>query len=321
MNRIAPKFNTTAAGQDYAQQSFRAPTRKEKTDSFLTNILPMVFSYGLKASELSSTKPAALGDCAGFGLSKGTTPGSKGCMPDLTPEAKTGAWGNILGGILDIATSWGRSTPAKGAASGTAIGAAIGTLITPGFGTAVGAAIGAFAGGLLGSIKTGKHEDQKVRDQVRAGLLQSGIISNDYKLTLADGSQYDIGLDGGAKVGPNGIRPYEIDNANPMAALAVNWLSPLVALFSKGDAKVQSDFVGYLTNAALSNAKSPEQLLANVTVIMKQFGVNDQALAQGVVEAAKAGLIDEPTAREWIGGIEQRMAAMQGAASDDEQAK
>ncbi|MFO0416008.1 MAG: hypothetical protein ACK5Y6_01850, partial [Pseudomonadota bacterium] len=119
----------------------------------------------------------------------------------------------------------------------------------------------------------------------------------------------------------NGIRPYEIDNANPMAALAVNWLSPLVALFSKGDAKVQSDFVGYLTNAALSNAKSPEQLLANVTVIMKQFGVNDQALAQGVVEAAKAGLIDEPTAREWIGGIEQRMAAMQGAASDDEQAK
>lgn len=240
---------------------------------------------------------------------------------DMPVVGKTGAdqgvatgassWAGIaegLMGLADIAINWGKSTPAQGAASGSAVGAAIGTAIAPGVGTAIGAAIGAIAGGLIGSIKTGKHKDQKVRDAVRDVLIERGVLSSDYKIGLADGSRFDIGIDGGPKKALGGLRPFEVDLKNPLAKYAISWMNPIFAIVSQGNEKIHTDFVGYFANAALSNAKDLNDVRANVNAIMKQFGLNNEAVAQATIQAAQAGLIDEPVAAAWLNGIEERLS-------------
>jgi hypothetical protein len=182
----------------------------------------------------------------------------------------------------------------------------IGTMITPGIGTAIGAAIGTIAGGLLGSIKTGKHKDQKVRDQVRDLLIEKGVIDSKYTIGLADGSRFNIGYDGGPKKELGGRRPYEVDTANPFAKYAISWLNPVVAFLSQGNEKVQTDFVGYLANAAMSNARSLDDVKANVGAIIKQFGLDDDKLVQGIAQAAEGGAIETEIAKAWLNGVRER---------------
>jgi hypothetical protein len=221
---------------------------------------------------------------------------------------KASLWSSVLGGVTglaDIVMNWGKSTPSKGAASGAAIGASIGSIF-PGIGTAIGGAVGAVAGGLIGFIKTGKHKDQKVRDQVRKVLVSNGILDSNYTIGLADGSRFDIGIDGGPKKELGGRRPFEVDTSNPLAKYAVSWMNPVIALLSKGNEKIHTDFVGYFANAALSNAKSIDDVKANVNAIIKQFSLNDEAIANATKEAAASGLIDEGVAMAWLNGIEER---------------
>ena len=280
-------------------------TRKEKTKSFLNDVLPSAIGMGLEATKLSksgSAKTSGSGKAQSAGADLGLEGIAKGA-------GKASMWGNILGGItgaFDIAMNWGKSTPAKGAASGSAVGAAIGSLFAPGVGTAIGGAIGAIAGGLFGSIKTGKHKDQKARDQVREFLVSNGILASDYTIGLADGSRFNLGVDGGPKKELGGRRPFEVDMTNPMAKYAISWMNPVIALLSQGNEKIHTDFVGYFANAALSNAKSIDDVKANVNGFIKQFGLDDAKVAQGTIEAAKAGLIDEGTAMAWLNGIEER---------------
>jgi len=314
MSRIQPRQYTPELGASARQPAAKEMTRKEKTNSFLTEILPMALDLGLKLGEtegktstgaVSKTASAKGGKAAGAAGAAGAM-GTTGTMAGLGSMA---SWAGIAGGLLgaaDIAMNWGRSTPARGAASGSAVGAMIGTMITPGIGTAIGAAIGAIGGGLLGSIKTGKHKDQKVRDQVRALLMERGVIDSKYTIGLADGSRFDIGYDGGPKKELGGRRPYEVDAANPLAKYAISWLNPVVAFLSQGNEKVQTDFVGYLANAAMSNAKSLDDVKANVGAIIKQFGLDDDKLVQGIAQAAEGGTIDTEIAKAWLNGVRER---------------
>lgn len=192
-----------------------------------------------------------------------------------------------------------------GAANGLAVGATIGSIV-PGIGTAIGAVAGMVVGGLIGSITSGKHKDQKVRDAVRENLLSAGIIDDNYSIGLADGSRYNVGIDGGPKEEFGGRRPFEIDSSNPMAQYAVAWINPLVHLGIGGNEKIKTDFVGYFANAAMSNAKTLEDVRDNVHAIFGQFGVNDETLSRGIVSAAQQGLLDEQTAMAYLGGIDER---------------
>jgi hypothetical protein len=209
-------------------------------------------------------------------------------------------------GITDLAINWGRSTPARGAVSGSSVGAVIGTFFSPGIGTAIGAAVGAIAGGLIGSIKTGKHSDQKIRDAVRDVLIERRVLQSDYTIALADGSRFNIGIDGGPKRELGGKRPFEVDMNNPLAKYAISWMNPIFALVSQGNEKIHADFVGYFANASLSNAKDLDDVRDNVNAIMKQFGLNDKIVAQATKQAAEAGLIDAPIAAAWLNGIAER---------------
>jgi hypothetical protein len=227
-----------------------------------------------------------------------------------TAAGSVGSAASIAGGIygaIQLGINWGKSTPAAGASSGMAVGATIGTFMCPGIGTAVGAAIGAIAGGLIGSITSGKHKDQKVRDSVRAMLQQAGVINSEYQIRLADGSSYDIGKDGGPRKEFGGRRPYETDPNNPMTAQTIAWIDPIVALFSQGNTKVHTDFVGYFTNAALSNAKDLNDVRNNVNAIVSQFGITNEQLVNALASMAQSGQLDRNTAQAWINGVVQRV--------------
>ncbi len=277
--------STIATPQNTASDINAGASKEDKTRQFVGQVLPA--SLGLGAQALSTTSVSA----------------SAGAVS--AAAAPMSIVGGVLG-IANIAMSWGRSTPAAGATSGAAAGAAIGTMIAPGVGTAIGAALGSLVGGLLGSIKTGKHKDQVVRDQVRGALVERGILDSSFKIALADGSKYDVGIDGGPKAEFGGRRPFEIDFNHPFAKYAVSWLNPVIALMSQGNQKVHADFVGYFANAALSNAKSLADVRDNVNAIIKQFGVSDEALFKTIVSATKSGQLDSATAAAWVNGMKER---------------
>lgn len=314
MTRIQPRHDTADQATPARQPRAKEMTRKEKTNSLLTEILPMALNLGLELGGASGAK--GTGRTSGKGRVSGTPKvgiaGAAGASGVAGALGAASSWANIAGGIMgavDIALNWGRSTPTKGAASGVAVGATIGTMITPGIGTAIGAAVGAIAGGLLGSIKTGKHADQKIRDEVRAALVEKGVLDANYTIGLADGSRFDIGYDGGPKQQLGGRRPYETDMSNPLTKYAISWLNPVVAFLSQGNQKVQSDFVGYFANAAISNAKSIDDVKANVNTIMKQFGLSDSKLVKAITTAAEAGEIPEDEAKAWLNGVRERTSA------------
>jgi hypothetical protein len=272
-------------------------TREDKVSHFLGSALPTALLSGLQALNTS----AGVASRGGATLSTGalsTSVGRLGTAAQVT--------GGILG-VLDLAMNWGRSSPAVAASSGMAVGASIGTLIAPGIGTAIGIGAGTLVGGLLGCITAGKHKDQKVRDSVRDMLVQGGILNSDYQLQLPDGSLYDMGKDGGPREEFGGRRPYEIDYSNPLAQYAIGWMDPIIALIAPGNTKIRTDFVGYFTNAILSNAKDLDDVRKNVDLFLSKFGLTNETLANAVIQMANAGALDQNTAQGWIGGIQQRM--------------
>lgn len=290
-------FQIQSFNQQQAYQPYPQPTnRGEKTSDFVSSAVPTAILSGAQV----------------FNFSAGATAGGGATTSASTLSATAGTAGSaasIAGGLLgalQLAMSWGKSTPSAGAASGMALGASVGTLIFPGLGTAIGAGIGALAGGLIGCITSGKHKDQKVRDVVREHLVNAGILTSEYQLQLPDGSMYDMGKDGGPRDEFGGRRPYEVDFSNPLAQYAVGWMSPIIALIAQGNQKVGTDFTGYFANAVLSNAKDLSDVRRNVDFFMAKFGLTNDTLAQGVVQLAQAGGVDETTARVWIGGIQQR---------------
>lgn len=172
------------------------------------------------------------------------------------PSVISGA--GALAGAHNLATNWGKNNPVSGAASG----AAIGTYFMPGIGTAVGAGLG----GLMGMAKAGKHKDQIRRDAVRKRLQEMGFLDDKFNVDLADGTKYDIGRDGSQKL-------YNIDQSDPNVANAVALINPLGEILTGGDDKLRSDFVGYLGNAATSNAKDPESIKKNILAMYAKNGI------------------------------------------------
>jgi hypothetical protein len=286
-------FQISSLPQQPSYQALPQPiTRGEKTSDFVSSAVPTAILSGAQAFSYSAGTNALT---SGSGISA-----AAGTVGSATSIA-----GGILG-ALQIAMNWGKSSPTAGASSGLAVGASIGTLLCPGLGTAIGAGVGAIAGGLIGCITAGKHKDQKVRDAVRENLVNAGLLTSEYLLQLPDGSLYNMGKDGGPRDEFGGRRPFEVDFSNPLAQYAVGWMNPLIALIAPGNQKVATDFTGYFANAALSNARSLDDVRKNINFLLAKFGLTNDKLAQGIVQLAQSGYVDEATAKVWIGGIQQR---------------
>jgi hypothetical protein len=127
-------------------------------------------------------------------------------------------------------------------------------------------------------ITSGKSDAQLLRDDFRGSLKEAGIADEKYQVTLADGSKFDIGKDGKAKLAnvdqETSRRYYEVDLNNPLATYAI----PKIDAFVRGKYGPDAESAGYkpeqftamLVNAATSNAKTQAEVDANIAAILKQ---------------------------------------------------
>jgi hypothetical protein len=161
-------------------------------------------------------------------------------------------------------------------------------------------------------MTSGKSDAQLLRDDFRGLLKETGVADNDYNVTLADGSQFNIGLDGKTKyqnVGENIDKKktrnaWDVDFSNPLAEFAVKQINPMIQNIYKGaDGKLNIEqYTGMLVNAATSNAKSQDDVIANINAMLgkstfaKQAGVALPEMPKGrqVAPIAKTPQVSTP---------------------------
>lgn len=141
-----------------------------------------------------------------------------------------------------------------------------------------------------------KSDDQILRDRVRKGMQEYGALDEKWQLKLADGTTFDFGKDGGARLAnaDGSSRKYsDIDWNNALAAESVADTNPLgfMATAGFGNQKTQTDMVGYFTNAVTQNAKDRAQVDANIKSVYNSLGYKTRQDAystlDGLVEAGK----------------------------------
>jgi hypothetical protein len=165
-------------------------------------------------------------------------------------------------------------------------------------------------------MTTGKSDAQLLRDDFRGLLKETGVADDNYNVTLADGSQFNIGLDGKTKyqnVGENidgkkSRNAWDVDFSNPLAKFAVDKINPMIANIYKGtDGKLNPEqYTGMLVNAVTSNAKSEEDILANINAMLgkstfaKQAGIALPEMPKGrqVVPPVKTPQVSTPEGKE-----------------------
>lgn len=136
-------------------------------------------------------------------------------------------------------------------------------------------------------MTTGKSDAQLLRDDFRGLLQQSGVADQNYNVTLADGSTFNVGLDGKTKyqnVGENidgkkTRHAWDVDFSNPLANFAVGQIDPMIRnIYKDVDGKVKPEqYTGILVNAVTSNAKSEKDVLANINAILSRSTFAQQA--------------------------------------------
>lgn len=139
-------------------------------------------------------------------------------------------------------------------------------------------------------MTTGKSDAQLLRDDFRGDLKASGIADEDYNVTLADGSKFDIGKDGKAKLtntdGQTTRRYYEVDENNPLAMYAISKIDPLIRAKYNQEAEAAGykpeQFTAMMVNAVSSNAKSEKDIDANIDRIFNSQGEKAPAGQPGI---------------------------------------
>jgi len=174
-------------------------------------------------------------------------------------------------------------------------------------------------------MTTGKSDAQLLRDDFRGLLKETGVADDDYNVTLADGSQFNIGLDGKTKyqnVGENIDKKktrnaWDVDFSNPLAEFAVKQINPMIQNIYKGaDGKLNLEqYTGMLVNAATSNAKSQDDVIANINAMLgkstfaKQAGVALPEMPKGrqVAPIAKTPQVSTPEGKQKSMSIRDRL--------------
>ena len=141
-------------------------------------------------------------------------------------------------------------------------------------------------------MTTGKSDAQLMRDDFRGVLKETGVADKNYQVSLADGSKFNIGLDGKTRytnVGENidgktTRQAWDVDFSNPLAKFATDQIDPMIRnIYAEAPKSVKPEqYTGMLVNAATSNAKSEQDVLNNIQAMLgkstfaKQAGVGAQ---------------------------------------------
>lgn len=136
-------------------------------------------------------------------------------------------------------------------------------------------------------IKSGKSRQQKIRDDFRSKLRETGVADDKYQVTLADGSKFDIGLDGKHRFvntdGKTERHPWDGDSSNPLSNYATGIIDPTIKRIYEGapDDMHTEQFTGMLVNAAISNAKTEADVDKNIAAMLGQSPFVQQQMQGG----------------------------------------
>lgn len=132
----------------------------------------------------------------------------------------------------------------------------------------------------IGSFHSGKPKDQQKRDAVRQVMQRAGVIDENYQWKLPDGSTFDMGKDGNARLS-NGMRYGEIDEADPRLTSIRSYFEPLSTVLTEADPQLSTDWSNYFTNMAYSNQDKFSGAMQNVFHAYDQFNLMpDQVQAE-----------------------------------------
>ena len=214
-------------------------------------------------------------------------PRSQAFKPGVAGLAMTGF--NIGLGVAGVATGVGLVT------GSVLTGTALSSFITAGasFGP-IGLALGLVAGIAVAFTGSGKSTGQSLRDGWRDGLEQQGfaqVINGSHHVTLADGSLYDIGVDGSNKLANVGVNvdgnternTFDVDFTNEVTVASIPEghvyaiATGLDPTSNEGHGLFERAMAQGL-NAATSNATSVEEVRANYRAMLGDAPVESIAI-------------------------------------------
>jgi hypothetical protein len=153
-------------------------------------------------------------------------------------------------------------------------------------------------------MTSGKSDAQLLRDDFRGSLKESGVADDKYMVTLADGSKFNIGLDGKTKYeNTDGSKrnAWDVDFSNPLAKLATDKIDPMIRNIYGPDAEKAGirpeQYTGMLVNAVTSNAQNEADVMANIETMLgkstfaKQAGMGIQAPPKPVARPPRGEVV------------------------------
>lgn len=198
-------------------------------------------------------------------------------------------------------TAAGSQRTKQGALGGAAAGASIGSVFGP-WGAAIGAGVGGLAGAVGSWTGSSKGKAQFMRDNIRGVLQQGGVLDQNYKGTLADGSLYDFGKDGST------LKWKEIDKVaekNPASwGAAVNLADALATGYGFVGQKA-SDIAAWYAKAAVSNANDDvETAKQNVRHFAQQQGFTYDLVKSKLDEALADNRVNQDQYNRYVSGAQ-----------------
>ena len=128
----------------------------------------------------------------------------------------------------------------------------------------------------IGRSLFGKGKGQSVRDGIRSGLKEAGVLDEQGQGTLSDGSLYNFGSDGKSM---SSKEFNKIIAANPTAWGTASSLADTFAVGQGFSGKALGHASGLYSKAAISNAEDdPAKVTANMKHFMKQQGMTAQSM-------------------------------------------
>lgn len=175
-------------------------------------------------------------------------------------------------------------------------------------------------------ITSGKSDDQLLRDDFRGELKAAGIADEDYNVTLADGSKFNIGKDGKATLmnsdGKTERRYWNTDTSNPLANYAITKIDPLIRAKYNQEAEAAGykpeQFTAIMVNAVTHNAKSEADVDANIKAIFKDPGASVPS-SQPETEKKPGEYAEGQSIDSMMGAMSRGMASNPQAAPQPQQ--